>query len=362
MRPAALGDGQSFDIGGDRLGQGPRDRRRRGRRRRRLQVRGPRPARRVGRGRAAAQARRRASRSCSKASRTRPARSSSPTARPSGMRTGRRSSPSTRRATSSPAWSPARSRAGCWSTSASTSSCRPARWTSAGRRDIGDYIDRDDRVHDPQDRRGPAQHRRLPPQAASRITARAAEEDSSSPRSSRARSARASSRTSPTSARSSTSAASTACCTSPTWAGAASTTRSDMVKIDQQIEVMILHVDKEKREDRPGPQAARRASPWENVADKYPVGSRAHGRGRQRHDLRRLRQARAGHRGPGPHLRDVLDQADQPPERAGAASATRSRSSVLSINQDKQEISPGHEADPGRTRGTRWPRSTRRAR
>ena len=30
---------------------------------------------------------------------------------------------------------------------------------------------------------------------------------------------------------------------------------SDMVKIDQQIEVMVLHVDKDKREDRPGPQA-----------------------------------------------------------------------------------------------------------
>ena len=42
------------------------------------------------------------------------------------------SSPSTRRATSSPARSPARSRAACWSTSASTSSCPPARSTSAG--------------------------------------------------------------------------------------------------------------------------------------------------------------------------------------------------------------------------------------
>ena len=47
---------------------------------------------------------------------------------------GTRSSPSTRKATSSPAWSPARSRAACWSTSASTSSCPPARSTSAGRR------------------------------------------------------------------------------------------------------------------------------------------------------------------------------------------------------------------------------------
>ena len=37
--------------------------------------------------------------------------------------------------------------------------------------DIADYIGQDDRVHDPQDRRGPPQHRRQPPQAASRTSA-----------------------------------------------------------------------------------------------------------------------------------------------------------------------------------------------
>ena len=41
--------------------------------------------------------------------------------------------------------------------------------------DIADYIDQDDRVHDPQDRREPAQHRRQPPQA-DRDHPRAAEE------------------------------------------------------------------------------------------------------------------------------------------------------------------------------------------
>ena len=80
------------------------------------------------------------SRCCWRPSRTRPAPSSSATARPSGRRNGKRSSPSTRKATSSPAWSPARSRAACWSTSASTSSCRPARSTSAGRRTSPMYI------------------------------------------------------------------------------------------------------------------------------------------------------------------------------------------------------------------------------
>ena len=47
-------------------------------------------------------------------------------------RNGKTSSPSTRTATWSPAPSLARSRAACWSTSASTSFCPPARWTFAG--------------------------------------------------------------------------------------------------------------------------------------------------------------------------------------------------------------------------------------
>ena len=34
---------------------------------------------------------------------------------------------------------------------------------------------------------------------------------------------------------------------------------------------------------------------------------------------------------------------------------------VLGINQQKREISPGHEADPGRPLGTSSPRSTRPA-
>ena len=51
---------------------------------------------------------------------------------------GRRSSPSTRKATSSAAWSPARSRAACWSTSASTSSCRPSQVDIRRPPDIGD--------------------------------------------------------------------------------------------------------------------------------------------------------------------------------------------------------------------------------
>ncbi|OJW18657.1 MAG: 30S ribosomal protein S1 [Planctomycetales bacterium 71-10] len=51
---------------------------------------------------------------------------------------------------------------------------------------------------------------------------------------------------------------------------------SDMLKIDDQIEVMVLHVDKEREKIALGLKQ-KSASPWENVADKYPVGTRVTG-------------------------------------------------------------------------------------
>jgi small subunit ribosomal protein S1 len=47
---------------------------------------------------------------------------------------------------------------------------------------------------------------------------------------------------------------------------------SEMVSIDQEIEVQILHVDREKEKIALGLKQ-KTPSPWENVEDKYPVGS-----------------------------------------------------------------------------------------
>ena len=135
---------------------------------------------------------------------------------------------------------------------------------------------------------------------------------------------------------------------------------SDMVKIDDQIEVMVLHVDKDREKIALGLKQ-KSASPWENVADKYPVGTPRHGRGRQRHELRRLRQARGGHRRPGPHLRDELDQADQPPQRAGQH-RRQDRGRRPGHQQGEAGNLAGHEADPGQPLGQGRRASTRPAR
>jgi small subunit ribosomal protein S1 len=51
---------------------------------------------------------------------------------------------------------------------------------------------------------------------------------------------------------------------------------SDMVRIDDQIEVMVLNVDKEREKIALGLKQ-KSVSPWETVADKYPVGTKVTG-------------------------------------------------------------------------------------
>lgn len=51
---------------------------------------------------------------------------------------------------------------------------------------------------------------------------------------------------------------------------------TDMVKLDQEIEVVVLNVDKEKEKIALGLKQ-KQASPWEHVDEKYPVGTRVKG-------------------------------------------------------------------------------------
>src|SRR6188508_2095188 len=51
---------------------------------------------------------------------------------------------------------------------------------------------------------------------------------------------------------------------------------SEMVKIDDQVEVMILHIDYEKEKIALGLKQ-KSASPWEHVPEKYPVGTTVKG-------------------------------------------------------------------------------------
>ena len=52
---------------------------------------------------------------------------------------------------------------------------------------------------------------------------------------------------------------------------------SEMLKIDQEIEVMVLRVDQDHEKIALGLKQ-KDASPWENVEAKYPVGRRTRAR------------------------------------------------------------------------------------
>ncbi len=108
---------------------------------------------------------------------------------------------------------------------------------------------------------------------------------------------------------------------------------------------MVLHIDREKEKIALGLKQ-KAHSPWDQVDEKYPVGSDAQGRGRQRDELRRVREARAGHRGPGPHQRDVLDPARQPSQRAGAH-RRRDQRRRSRHRQGEAGALARHEADAG---------------
>ncbi|MBM4091457.1 MAG: 30S ribosomal protein S1 [Planctomycetes bacterium] len=51
---------------------------------------------------------------------------------------------------------------------------------------------------------------------------------------------------------------------------------SEMVSIDQEIEVMILHIDRDKQKIALGLKQ-KHSNPWDNVQEKYPVGSKVRG-------------------------------------------------------------------------------------
>ena len=121
---------------------------------------------------------------------------------------------------------------------------------------------------------------------------------------------------------------------------------SEMLKIDQEIEVKVLTVDREKEKIALGLKQ-KTASPWDNIEAQVPRRHAGQGQGGQHHVLRRVRQAGRGRRGPGAHQRDELDPAHQPPVARCVNVGDEVEVVVLEINKDKQEISPGHEAGRG---------------
>src|SRR5271168_5372119 len=114
---------------------------------------------------------------------------------------------------------------------------------------------------------------------------------------------------------------------------------SDMVRIDDQIEVMVLHVDKDREKIALGLKQ-KSSSPWENVADKYPVGTRVLGEVVNVMSYGAFVKLEEGIEGL-VHISEMswTKRINHPSELVNIGD--RIEVVVLGINKDKQEISLG---------------------
>ena len=86
---------------------------------------------------------------------------------------------------------------------------------------------------------------------------------------------------------------------------------SKVVNQGDLVEVQVLGVDETNRRISLGLKQTE-PNPWEELAEKHPVGSHGQGQGQVNHRLRRVRRNRAGNRRPGAYLGPLVDQEGAP--------------------------------------------------
>jgi transcriptional accessory protein Tex/SPT6 len=93
---------------------------------------------------------------------------------------------------------------------------------------------------------------------------------------------------------------------------------SEVFKVGQEIDVVVLDVNKEKERVSLGLKQ-KMANPWDNIERNIPVGAEGQGQGRQPRALRRVCAARTRRGRPRPRHRTFLDQARRQTQRRAQA-------------------------------------------
>ena len=92
---------------------------------------------------------------------------------------------------------------------------------------------------------------------------------------------------------------------------------SEMLNLGDEIEVMVLNVNKDKQEISLGLKQTE-TNPWSVAAQKYPPGTIVNGDGSRRYQLRRVCRDRRRHRRDDSYFGPELDEKVQPSERGAA--------------------------------------------
>lgn len=134
---------------------------------------------------------------------------------------------------------------------------------------------------------------------------------------------------------------------------------SQMLKIDQEVEVMVLNVDREKEKIALGLKQ-KQENPWKRVAEKYPVGSRVRGEVVNIVNYGAFVKLEPGIEGL-VHISEMswTRRINHPSELLNVGDQIDVV--VLDINTDKQEISLGMkqtEVNPWTTVAQKYPRGT----
>ena len=98
---------------------------------------------------------------------------------------------------------------------------------------------------------------------------------------------------------------------------------NELVHIDDEINVVVLGINKEKQEISLGMKQTQE-NPWNKVAERYPPGTIVKGTVRNLTNYGAFIEIEEGHRRPAARQRYVVDPQDQPSERSRRKGPDRS--------------------------------------
>ena len=125
---------------------------------------------------------------------------------------------------------------------------------------------------------------------------------------------------------------------------------SDVLTVGQEVEAVVLGVNKEEQKISLGVRQLE-PNPWDEIEQRFTIGSQVKGTGPQHDRLRRVRRTRRRHRRHDPRLRHELDPKKINHPIGSPQEGRRSRGGGHRHRQDQPAHQPRHQAARATIRG-----------